>query len=68
MLFFFRGRSGPIARAVVGVVLAGIGFAIHGGTLLVVIGVVLMAWAAIAALMSQRARRRSYVGTGTSMS
>ncbi len=68
MLFFFRGRSGPLARAVVGVLFAGIGFAIHGGTLLIAIGVAFMAWAAIAALMSQRARRRSSIGTGASVS
>jgi hypothetical protein len=67
MLFFFRGRSGPIARIAIGVVLAVIGLVIHGGAFFVAFGIVMMVWGATAALMLQRAQRRSYVSSGSSM-
>jgi hypothetical protein len=62
MLFFFRGRQGPVARAIVGVILLIIGFAIRGGALLVGIGAVLLVWGGIGALRNQRLHRQGDLG------
>jgi hypothetical protein len=68
MLFFFRGRNGPVARAVVGAVLFIIGIAVHGGALLAGIGVVLLVWGGIGARHGQRVRRQGHVGHGGGVS
>ena len=62
MLFLFRGRYGTVAKAVIGAVLLVIGLAIHGGTILVVIGAVLIAWAAISGLKEFRSRGEDTAG------
>lgn len=56
MLFLFRGRYGNAAKAVIGAVLLAVGLAIHGGVVLVVIGAVLIAWAAASVLKQLRTR------------
>jgi hypothetical protein len=68
MLFLFRGHNGPVARAIVGVILLALGIAIHGGALLAGVGVVLLVWSGIGALSAQRVRRQAQVGSGGRMS
>lgn len=68
MLFLFRGRNGPVARAVIGVILLAIGVALPHGALLAGIGAVLLVWGGIGALRSQRVRRQEHSGSGGRMS
>ena len=67
MLFLFRGHNGPVVRAIVGVILLALGIAIHGGALLVGVGVVLLVWGGIGARNAQRVRRQEQVGSGGRM-
>jgi threonine/homoserine/homoserine lactone efflux protein len=57
MLFFFRGRYGPIARAVVGVVFVILGIVLHGEIFLAVFGAVMLLWAGYGALRYRRISR-----------
>jgi hypothetical protein len=68
MLFLFRGHNGPLVRAIAGALLLVVGIAVHGGAILVGIGVVLIIWGGIGALSAQRAARRSHVTSGGRMS
>lgn len=58
MLFLFRGRNGPLVRAIVGVLFIAIGIVIHGGEIPSAVGAVLLVWGGIGALGAQRAGRR----------
>ena len=58
MLFFFRGRYGVAARAVIGVALVVLGLALRDGIVLVVIGAGLIAWSAVGGTGVLRARDR----------
>ena len=42
MLFLFRGKNGPAARDVIGVLLVACGFAVHGDAILAGVGAVLL--------------------------
>jgi hypothetical protein len=68
MLFLFRGRNGPVVRAIVGAILLAIGIAVHGGALFAGIGAVLLVWGGIGALSSQRVRRQGHIDNGGRMS
>jgi hypothetical protein len=68
MLFLFRGHNGPLVRAIAGALLLVVGIAVHGGAILVGLGVVLIIWGGIGAFSSQRAARRSHVTSGGRMS
>jgi hypothetical protein len=66
MLFLYRGRYAPAVRAATGIVLLVIGLAIGRGTVLVLIGGVLVAWGAISGLSALRTRGQSRnTGGGT---
>jgi hypothetical protein len=54
MLFFFRGKNGPAARAIIGALLVVVGIAVHGEALLIGIGAVLLVWAGVLALRAHR--------------
>ena len=58
MLFFFRGRNGPVVRAVIGAILLAVGLVLRHGALLAGIGAVLLIWGGIGALSAWRARRQ----------
>jgi Flp pilus assembly protein TadB len=64
MLFLFKGENGPLVRAIVGALLVAAGIVVHGGALLVAIGVILLVWGGIGALRTQRARRQ-HVGSAS---
>ena len=68
MLFLFRGHNGPLVRAIFGAILLVVGIAVHGGAILVGIGVVLLVWGGVGALSAQRAGRRSHLSSGGRMS
>jgi len=68
MLFLFRGHNGPLVRAIVGALFLVVGIAVHGGAILVGIGVVLLVWGGVGALSAQRAGRRSHLSSGGRMS
>lgn len=64
MLFFFRGRYGPAARAVVGAVFLAIGIAVHSGAIYVIAGVAFLLWAGVAQIHAMRVSRDDvYAGT-----
>jgi hypothetical protein len=62
MLFLFRGRHGPLIRAIAGALLLAAGIVLHNA-ILIAIGAVLVGWGAAGALSAHRARR--YRPTGT---
>lgn len=64
MLFFFRGRYGPIARAVVGAVFLILGVIIHGEIFLAVFGALLLVWAGFGALKYRRTSREQASSNG----
>jgi hypothetical protein len=68
MLFFFRGKNGPAARAIVGALLVFVGIAVHGEALLVGIGAVLLVWAGVLALRAHRISREAQFSDGGHMS
>jgi hypothetical protein len=68
MLFFFRGKNGPAARAVIGALLVVVGLAVHGGAILVGVGAVLLVWAGALALKAHRINRQTQVSSGGPMS
>jgi hypothetical protein len=68
MLFLFKGRHGPVVRAVVGAILLVVGVTVYGGALLAGIGVVLVIWGGIGALSSLRVRRHGHIANGGRMS
>ena len=68
MLFLFRGHNGPLVRAIVGALFLVVGIAVHGGAILVGIGIVLMVWGGIGALSAQRAGHRSQISSRGRMS
>jgi hypothetical protein len=68
MLFFFRGKNGLAARAVIGALLVVVGVAAHGAALLVGIGAVLLVWAGVLALRAHRISRQAQATTGGRMS
>jgi membrane protein implicated in regulation of membrane protease activity len=59
MLFFFRGRYGPIARAVVGAVFVVLGIVLHGEIVLAAFGAVLLVWAGYGALRYRRSSQQA---------
>jgi hypothetical protein len=64
MLFFFRGRYGPIARAAVGAIFVILGIVIHGEIFLAVFGAILLVWAGFGALKYWRTSREQASSTG----
>lgn len=68
MLFRFRGKSGFAARAVIGVLLLAVGFAVHGEAILVAIGVGLLIWAGVLALRAHRISRQAQAISGPQLS
>jgi hypothetical protein len=57
MLFFFRGRYGPAARAVVGAAFLAIGLAVHAGDIYIAAGIAFLAWAGLAQIHAVRVSR-----------
>jgi threonine/homoserine/homoserine lactone efflux protein len=68
MLFLFQGKNGPAARAVIGVLLIVVGFAVHGEAILVAIGGVLLLWAGVLALRADRSSRHTEATSGSQLS
>jgi hypothetical protein len=68
MLFFFRGKNGPAARAIIGALLVVVGIAVHGEALLVGIGAVLLVWAGVLALRAHRISQEAQFSDGGRMS
>ena len=68
MLFLFRGKNGPAARAVIGALLVVVGIAVHGEALLVGVGAVLLVWAGVLVLRAQRVSRQAEVASVGPMS
>jgi hypothetical protein len=64
MLFFFRGKNGLAARAIIGALLVVVGIAVHGEALLIGIGAVLLVWAGVLALRTHRIGQENRVIRG----
>ena len=61
MLFLLGGRKHPAIRGIVGALLVSAGIVIHGGPLVVGLGVVLLLWAGLSALNAHRIGRQAQV-------
>lgn len=68
MLFFFRGKNGPAARAVIGALLVVVGLVVHGEAILVGVGAVLPVWAGVLAPRAYRIGRQAQGGSGGRLS
>jgi hypothetical protein len=63
MIYLLGGRKNPAVRAIVGAIILVAGLVIHGGAILIALGVVLIVWGGAQTLKAHRASRHGGVST-----